>query len=183
MRLKALLWSSCISAAMAFAGQAAAATVNACAARKPTAASYTWNFKGEANTILQDVQFDARQALFESDKLQSFAADPGLSWESHADELDLLKGDINDIGSKLCRLEAIRRMVAPWQQRVIDRIATTTRLMADNARDAIVFGEANPEALWLATYQHYVNNLYDQAKSLTRAFGRLRAAEETRSQS
>jgi hypothetical protein len=136
--------------------------VNACAAGKPTAASSTWDFKGEANTILEDVQFDARQALFESDKLQSFAADPGLSWESHADELDLLKGDINDIGSKLCRPEAIRRMVAPWQH---------------------PDGQANPEALWLAAYQHDVNNLYDQAKSLTRAFGRLRPAEEARSQS
>lgn len=160
-----------------FADQAAAATVNACAAGKPTAASYTWDFKGEANTILEDVQFDARQALFESDKLQSFAANPELSWQSHAYQLDLLKGNITDIGSKLCRLEAIRRMVAPWQQRVIDRIETT------NTRDAIEFGQANPEALWLAAYQHYVNNLYDQAKSLTRAFGRLRPAEETRSQS
>jgi hypothetical protein len=73
--------------------------------------------------------------------------------------LEDLKGDINDIGAKLCRLETIRRVVAPWQKREIDRIATTVRLMADNAEDAILFVNDKPNDLWLGTYQSYLNNL------------------------
>jgi D-alanyl-D-alanine dipeptidase len=50
---------------------------------------------------------------------------------------------------------------------VIDQIATNTRLMADNAQDAILFGNTKPKDLWLATYQKYANNLYSEANNLT----------------
>ena len=172
MRLRALLLGSCISAAIAVsANPAAGATINQRLAGKPTAASYTFDFKGETNTIFKDVQSDAQQALYHADKLQSFAADPNLDWRAHADQLDYLKYEINDMGAKLCRLETIRRVVAPWQQREIDRIAMSVRLMADNAQDAIVFGSANPKDLWLATYQTYLNDLYSEANSLAHSIG------------
>ncbi|MBZ5619169.1 MAG: hypothetical protein LAQ69_10680 [Acidobacteriia bacterium] len=172
MRLRALLWSSCISVAMAVSAQpAAAAVTHECVAGRPTAASYTWNFQGEANTIFKEVQSDAQEALYRADRLQSFTGTPELSWQTYGYQLNRLRGDINDIGAKLCRLETIRRAVAPWQQRVIDRIAVTTRLMADNAQDAIVFGNTHSKELWLATYRNYLNNLYNEGKSLTRSVG------------
>jgi hypothetical protein len=87
----------------------------------------------------------------------------------HADQLLDLKGEINDIGSRLCRLEAIRRVVDPWQQRVIDQIVTTTRLMADNAQDAIMFVDAHRLELWLPAYQTYLNNLRHEATNLRRS--------------
>lgn len=168
MRLRTLLWSSYVSAAIALSAiPVAASRVNQCAAGVPTAASYTWNFKGEANTIFKDVQADAQQALYHADKLQSFARDSNLDWQVHAGQLEYLKDEINDLGAKLCRLETIRGVVAPWQQHVIDQIATNARLMADNAQDAIVFGDKKPRDLWLAKYQKYVNNLYSEANSLT----------------
>ena len=112
MRLRALLWSSCFSVAMAVSAlPAAAAPVHECVSPKPTAASYTWDFKSEANTIFKDVQSDAQQAMDHADNLQSFAGDNGLSWEAHAYQLEYLKNDINDIGAKLCRLETIRPTV------------------------------------------------------------------------
>ena len=69
---------------------------------------------------------------------------PNVTWDAHADELEYLKSEINDIGAKLCRLQTIRRVVAPWQQNVIDQIATDTQLMADNAQDAIVIRQHSP---------------------------------------
>lgn len=164
--------SGCVSGAMVLlAVPATAAAVHECAPGTPTAASYTWNFKGEANTIFQDIQSDAWQALDHADMLHSFAQDSSLSWESNAEELEALKEEVNDMGAKLCRLEAIRRVVAPWQQAEIDRIATTVRLMADNTQDAIVFANAHPTQLWLATYQKYADNLYDQARKLDQSVG------------
>lgn len=173
MRFRTLLWSGCISAALAvYAVPASAATAShQCVASEPTAASYTWDFKGEANTIFQDIQSDAQQALYHADMLQSYARDPQMTWDAHADQLDSLKSEINDIGAKLCRLQTIRRVVAPWQQNVIDKIVTDTQLMADNAQDAIVFGDTHRNELWLGTYQKNVNNLEDEATALTHSVG------------
>ena len=133
MRLRTLLWSGCISAAFAvYAVPASAARApQQCVAGEPTAASYTWDFKGEANTIFKDIQSDAQDAVDHAGILQSYALDSQLSWDAHAEELEYLKSDINEIGAKLCRLQTIRRVVAPWQQNVIDQIATDTRLMAE----------------------------------------------------
>ena len=44
--------------------------------------------------------------------------------------------------------------------------------MADNAQDAIVFGNTKPKDLWLATYQKYLNNLYSEASNLTHSVGK-----------
>ena len=138
---------------------------------KPTAASYTWDFKSEANTIFKDVQSDARQALDHAGELQSFTRDNNLSWKTHADQLEYLKSDIDDIGAKLCRLETIRRVVAPWQQHVIDRIGTSVRLMADNAQAAILFVNTNQNELRIPAYRDYLNNLYNEATTLTSSVG------------
>jgi hypothetical protein len=173
MRLRTLLWSGCISAALALCAVPASAAVasHQCVTAEPTAASYTWDFKGEANTIFKDIQSEAQDALYHADMLQSFARDPHMTWDTHADELEYLKSDINDIGAQLCRLQTIRRVVAPWQQNEIDQIATDTQLMADNAEDAIVFGNTHRNELWLAAYQKNVNNLEDEATALTHSVG------------
>jgi len=170
MRLRALLWSSCISAAMAVSAFAAtSAATRECPAGKVSAESYTHDFKGEANAVFKDVQNDAQEALYHADQLEGFAQNGNISWESQAVQLDQVKGDINDIGAKLCRLETIRRVVAPWQQGAIDQIAMDARLMADNAQDAILFGGTHQHELWLATYRHNLDNLYNEAKGLTRS--------------
>jgi hypothetical protein len=173
MRLRTLLWSGYISAALAVSAvpASAAKAPQQCVAGEPTAASYNWDFGGEANTIFKDIQSEAREALEHAGTLQSFARDPHVTWDAHADELEYLKGEINDIGAKLCRLQTIRRVVAPWQQNVIDQIATDTQLMADNAQDAIVFGSTHRMELWLATYQKNLNNLEDEATALTHSVG------------
>jgi hypothetical protein len=150
---------------------AGAAAANGCVAGKPTAASYTWNFQGEANGIFKEIQSDAEQALYHADKLGSFADDLKLDWDTDATELDYLRSDINDMGAKLCRLQTIHRGVAPWQQHAIDQIATTARLMAYNAQNAIVFGNANREKLWLATYRSDLDNLDNEARSLAHTVG------------
>ncbi len=167
MRLKTLLVSGCVYAAMAaFPAMAAMSSARGCPVGKVTPASYTWNFQKETDGIFRDIQLDAQQASTHAAKLQSFPESSELSWYSNADELTQVSSLIDDMGQKMCRLEAIRRVDTPWQQRTIDRIGTTLRLMADDATDAILFGSQNQHALWLSTYQTYVNNLYKQAESL-----------------
>ena len=170
MTLKQLVVNGCICAITAIVPAACAAT-RECVAGRPTAASYTWNFRQEADGIFQDIQSDAVQARSHADYLDRFVAEPDLSWEAHADQLAQLQSEINDIGNRLCRLETIRRVVAPWQQRSIDHIARSVQLMADNAQDAILFLNNNQETLWSPAYRRYVQNLCNEAGDLTASVG------------
>jgi hypothetical protein len=179
MKLNHFLYSGCISIAMIVSAMpavaappavAAAAQKCACVPGKPTAASYTYDFRSEANTIFADIELQARQSLTDADALQG-GARAGLTWESQTVMLDNLKSDINDIGVKLCRLETIRGVLAPWQQRVVDRIAASSLLLADNAQDAIQFGNANQQRLWRQPYRDYVNNLFNEAQRLKQSAG------------
>ena len=185
MTLRTLLLSSIASiATAAFAAPASAPAVHECVAGAPTAASYTWNFQGEANTIFRHIQSDAQQALDHAVKLQSYEDSEHLDWQAHVGELDPLKHEVNDMGAKLCRLEVIRRVTAPWQQAEIDRIAATLRLMADNTESAITFGNEHQRTLWVPAYQTYTDNLYNEALSLTHsvdhAVSYAKAAKEYR---
>ena len=168
MRLRTLLWTTYISGALALSAvPGTAATVpQQCVAAEPTAASQTWDFKGEANTIFKDIQSDTQQAATDADYLQSLDRDYLVSWESHAEHLSSLKAGINDIGAKLCRLQTIRRMLAPWQQRAVDQIAGEAQSMANHTQDAIVFGGSHRSDLWLATYKSDVTNLANEANAL-----------------
>lgn len=127
----------------------------------------------EADAIFGVLRVDSRQALFDADTLQSFSRQPGPSWTSDAIPLDDLRDAINDMGAKLYRLETIGPRVDPWQQRLIDRVAVSIQLMADNVHDAIVFGNVHQTELWLPTYRRYVDNLFQQAQNLTRSVGDL----------
>jgi len=170
MNLKRALLSSCIPFAMVVSAVSATA-----------APVHQADSKAEANTILREIQSDAADAAGHAYNLQSFEGTLDLTWQSHAIQLEGVKDEINDMGVKLARLESIRNSVAPAQRDLIDRTAATLRLMADNTQDALVFGNANQKSLWLAKYQHYVNDLCNEANSLTHSVesaGFARAVEE-----
>lgn len=172
MTLTRLAVSACVSVAMAGLPAAAALrTAQECPVSKPTAASYTWSFQREADSVFRDVQYHALRARYDAEELKSITFDPDVSWQRHADELSQLKYEIDSMGDSLCRLGTIRRAVAPWQQSSIDRIVTAVRLMADNAQDAITFLNTHQQELWMPAYQTYVDNLYSQARSLTTSVG------------
>lgn len=171
MKLRALLWSSCLSVAMVAGASpaVAASAVRACPVPKPNV-SYTWDFKAEANNIFDKIQSDAQEAVDHADTLDT----PGygyLSWETEGAQLNDVREDINDIGVKLCRLEAIRRVVSPWQQQVIDGIKGTALLMATNAENAILFLNGHQKGLWVPTYRGDLDNLYQEAANLTHFVG------------
>jgi hypothetical protein len=148
-----------------------AVTARECAYGKPTAASYTWDLHSEANALFEDVQTDAQQVTNHAAQLQSFSDDSNMGWQAHADQLNQVRSEVNDMGKKLSRLETIRRVVSPWQQKTIDRIASTVPLMADNTEDAIVYLRAHENDLINPTYRRYADNLYSEGNNLTQSVG------------
>lgn len=170
--MKRLLTSVALSVLLTGSPMAlGAATVKECTCGKPTATSYTWNFYREANILFARVQADTQQIVDHAELLQSNSDDPTLGWQENIGQLRSLKTEIDDIAQKLCRLETIRRVVAPWQQKTIDQIASNVPLMVDNAQDAIVFVNGHREDLMNPTYWRYADNLYSEASNLSRFIG------------
>ena len=169
MKLNQLIVGGVVVVALAAVPAASAARLRACVVRTPTPASYTWNFPKEADHIFADIQTDAVHARYHSEQLQSMVSRADmLGWVSDVNQLDQVRSAVNDMGRKLCRLETIRRVVEPWQRKTIDRLADRITLLGDNTRDALVFGNTHREILWVPAFQKYVNNMYSEAKSLTR---------------
>jgi hypothetical protein len=159
MNFRHLSVGGCLVAALVFLPASSMAAIRqSCAPGKPTAASYTWDFKAEASRILESIRLDAAKAHRQAALIKSY--DPlSISWQSHAETLTAIKGAVNDMGRKLCRLEQIRRVVAPWQQQAIDRIAPQITLMANSTEDAINFLNANEGNFWEPAYVRYTDNI------------------------
>ncbi len=148
-----------------------AAVVHECTSGQPTAASYQWDFRKEANGIFQDIEREVRQASSQAARLQSYGQSPDIAWEAHAEKLMELRTEINDIGARLCRLETIRRVLAPWQQKTVDHIAAQAREASANAEEAIRFLNAHQSDLWMPAYQDRIRNLYNEAQALQHLTG------------
>ncbi len=147
-------------------------TSQSCVSGAPTAQSYTWNFRQEAEGLLDDVGAEAWQASFHADQLQNFSQQ--IAWQEHADELNAIRAEVNDMGSKLCRLEAIRRVVAPWEQKAIDDAAPLITEMANEAQSAITFFNDHRNDLFNSAYHAYSEQIYEQSSKLShemREFG------------
>ena len=172
MNLRTLLFCGAFSFVLAVTVVPAIAGVTrACEEGRRVAEASAKDYKREANCLFKDVESDAVLAREHASSLESLMLDPNVSWQSHALELEYLKAEINDMEHRIAELESMRRLVAPWQQSVIDEIAMTARLMVDNEEDAIVALNASHRRLALSSYKSNVNNLYDEAKSLTHATG------------
>ncbi len=142
-----------------------------CAIGTPTAQSYTWNFSSEARELLGDVVSEAREARIHADNLQRFMSDPFIDWELQAGELSQIRDAVNDMASRLCRLEAIRRVSSPWEQKAIGRAAPLITEMADETQAAITYLNDNQTHLFNPSYTRYGTDLYRRSAKLINSVG------------
>jgi hypothetical protein len=159
MKTNRLVMCGCVLAGLAFLPAASAA-----------AAVRDGVVQQETNSIFKDIQLEAGQARYHAERLKSIVerAD-AVSWVSDVNQLDQIRLAVNDMSRQVSRLETIRQAAQPRQQKTIDRIATDVTLLADNTQDALAFGEAHRETLWVPTYQKYVDNLYTEARKLAQS--------------
>jgi hypothetical protein len=146
-----------------------AATGQSCVPGKVTIESYLWDFKAEASRLLDQIRADAVQAKEHADKTANYNMESEISWQLQGTEWTAIKREISDMGGKLCRLEQIRRVVAPWQQQAIDRVAPQIRLMADSATDAIHFLDSNEGNFWEPVNQKYASNIFQDSGRIARS--------------
>lgn len=102
-----------------------------------------WNFRAEASKLLQEIQSTAALLNREAAILHSFTRG-GISRESHASQVSLVKDHINAIGQRLDRLQAIRHVAATWQRQAIDSIVPARRQRRRSYRS----GDPTSERAW-----------------------------------
>ena len=88
----------------------------------PTSEFETWDFPEEASSLIEQIRSHAAQASRNADRLRSFARSNQISWQSHAAELTQVRDHVNAMGKLHYRLQVIRHVALPWQQRAIDHI-------------------------------------------------------------
>ena len=84
----------------------------------------------DAKTIVAKIKTDAV-------KMQSYAQNTGLSWQTHSAALEKIKADVNALQQNMRGLQSHRTVASPWQQEAIDRITGLANDLATNMNAAI----------------------------------------------
>ena len=96
----------------------------------PSAAAQTSDSAKVSNLL---AQAESHATLLKNDAatLQSFTRS-GVSWQSHAGQLEVMKTHVNNLGKVEEQLRDARSEGAPWQQEAIDQINPLLQDMADH---------------------------------------------------
>jgi hypothetical protein len=172
------MWSyltlgSCLFAAAALLPAADSTEARACPIGAPTAKSYTWNFPREAEGLLDDIESDASHARMHADLLEHMMWHSNTGWQMEARELDQIRTAVNDMGTRLCRLETIRRVVSPWERKAIDSAAPQIVEMASEAQAAITYLDDNRNYLFNPEYTRYGADLYQRSARLANSMSEM----------
>jgi hypothetical protein len=114
--------------------------------------TYNWAYAEEASGLLQQIRSLSAQAANSADHLNVASRQNLLSWRSHALQLNEISTHVNTIGEKIDRLQEIHGMIAPWQQKAVERVVPTAVALASHTEEAIAFLNQNQDRLWMSTY-------------------------------
>jgi hypothetical protein len=127
-----------------------------------------WNFPSEASVLLKEIRSSAHRLSVNAAKMNSFRHG-GVSWHGHADELMLIREQINAVGERLQRLQAIRHAIAPWQQEAVDSVTPFAVTVASSTEAAIRHLNDNRKHLWSDSYQNHLKTVASQAEQMKKS--------------
>lgn len=141
----------------------AAVTVKA-----PVAAqSLNPSFENEASRLLKQVKVLSGQLKATGDRLEALAAANKLDRQhTHASELTEAREQINAIGKRLNRLQAIRSATASWQQNAIDEIVPVAANVAAHTQSALEHLNENRGFLYAPAYADYLAGIAQHSSEL-----------------
>lgn len=100
---------------------------------------------------------------------------------AHLEGLDVLRADINRIGSELQTLEAERSSLSPWEDKALDRILPLMHDAAENAEKAIQAYTSDEARLWASSYVDDTARIFkdsDEVATLVRDYLKLAKTRE-----
>lgn len=130
----------------------------------PTALNWAYHY--EASEVLAEIRGLSARLADDTQFLALQSRWNQLSWESHAQYLNDIRWRINRMGEKLSRLQEISGMIAPWQQKAIERVMPKAMALAERTEGAIAFLNEQQGNMWSAPYTEHVNAMADHAEEI-----------------
>ncbi|HXH50622.1 MAG TPA: hypothetical protein VNM47_14875 [Terriglobia bacterium] len=128
--------------------------------------AYNWAYAEEASGLLQQIRSLSAQAANRADHLNVASRRNSLNWRSHALHLNEISTHINTMGEKIDRLQEIHGMIAPWQQKAVERVVPTAVALAGHTEEAIAFLNQNQDRLWTPTYTDRVSAMSEHVEEI-----------------
>jgi hypothetical protein len=119
----------------------------------------------EVEQLLQETR-DKAQVLSQDDDEMLALTRSNVSWESHADMLETIKQDVNDMAKIMQKLQASRSSASPWQQQAIDRMIPLLKDLATNTTAAINHLKEHQDFPTQGHYTDYLKQNYQTAQQL-----------------
>ncbi len=120
----------------------------------------------EASDLLKQIKSLTANLSTEANTLDSYKLQPRLSWRSHANELNKAREHINQIGERLDRLQAIKSVAEPWQQRAIEDIMPVAANLAAHTQSAIQHLNENRTYLYAPVYADHLTSISERSAEL-----------------
>ena len=117
------------------------------------------------NTLLQNAKEHAVQANEDAEKIESYTRSR-LHWRSHADQIEKMRVNINELGKDVGALSAARAEGSPWQQEAIDDIDPLLKSMADHLSAMIQHLSDNQSHVHMPPYVDYARANYQLSSKL-----------------
>lgn len=124
----------------------------------------------EVSNLLTQAKEHAVQLARDADEMQAFAK-TGMSPESHANKINMIKGHVNNLGEVLQRLSDKRGSASPWQQSAIDRVTPFAAELASNIETTIEHLNKNQTRLQTAEYRDFLKANYELSSGLSGLIG------------
>lgn len=120
----------------------------------------------EVSGLLSTAETEALELKHDAAQMESFARSSGLTWKSHAQQINMIKQHVNKVGELLTKLSAARETAAPWQQKAIDQIEPLLKQLAANTEATINHLNERKSGVQGSTYRDYALANYHAAEKL-----------------
>jgi len=115
--------------------------------------------------LLSDAKTMAFQLKEDADRMESFTR-VGVSWQSHADAIMVIREHVNEMGKIEAKLRAARGEASPWQKTAIDRIMPFIDELGGYTSAVIEHINADPKRLNTAEYKDYLEANVDYSADM-----------------
>lgn len=126
----------------------------------------------EISHLLSQADFHAAQLDNDAEQLASYS-NSNMDWQSHAHQLEIMRGHVNNLGKLLAEMHSMRTEGSPWQQDAINRIDPLLRQMAHQLTVTIDHGSRYPNRIHMIKYKNYTHACADYAARTSRLISDL----------
>ncbi len=132
---------------------------------------HTVTVADEARVTLKDFDATASALGSNADLLRTYINAANMDADSHLDQLETIKAEINKMGKELASLEAQRSSLSTWEQQAVDKSLPLLKNVAANTESAIHYFNANRNILWTPVYRGYADAIYQDSEKISKTVG------------